>query len=391
MDSISNADKMFSFVLQQQANRSSIASYAVANGASLLQKKDYTGAVAQFKKAIGLDPNSLDAYSKLGSTYLMQNKTKEATDAFKQVIRINPTSADAYKDLGNAYLQAKNLSNAEKQYKISASLDKSSTYPPYTLGHIYVQTNRLSEADQQFRKVVALAPKDAHGYYGLGLVHNKLGKYDDAVRELSKAVSLKKDLASAQYELGVAYNSLGQKDKAKEQIDILQGLDDTLASDLANTLFEPRMIAALPSTKTFNILKGPGTLLSSLDPSLLTPSKSKNFNMVFQFNTEMDMPSVTNPANWTISKAISGSAGTYNNGVNLNSEREAVIPRTPRIITYDPSKMQATLYFTLSQNAAGNATIDPSHLVFKFSGESLTGKRIDETADEIDGYAGLPF
>jgi len=391
MNNLSGAEVLFSALTQQQTQRQTLANYAMMSGASSLQKSNYSEAIVQFKKAAALNPLSQDAYNYLGNTYLKLNRTNEAAETFKNLIRINPTSADAYNSLGNTYLQANKTAEAEKQYKISASIDPSSTYPPYTLGNIYVQSNRLPEAEQQFRKVVSLAPKDAHGYYGLGLVDNRLGKFDDAVRELNKAIALKKDLASAHYELGNAYVGLGRKDKANEQLEILRNLNTDMASDLADTLFEPRIIAGLPSVKTFNTLMGPGTLLSSLDASLLTPNKSKNFTMVFQFNTDMDMTSIINPANWTISKAAGGAAGIYNNGVNIKAETEAIIPRTPGSITYDTTKMQATLNFTLSQNSAGSAKIDPSHLVFKFSGTSLSGKQIDPTADEVDGFSALPF
>ena len=39
------------------------------------------------------------------------------------------------------------------------------------------------------------------------------------------------------------------------------------------------------------------------------------------------------------------------------------------------------------QNAAGNATIDPSHIVFKFSGIDAAGRQMDTSGDEIDGAA----
>jgi len=391
MESVSGVEKLNTALTMQYDMRSKVAAYAVANGVAMLQKLNYTAAVEQFKKAIALDPTSQDAYEKLGNTYLQQNRTKDAILAFKNLVRLNPTSADAYNSLGNAYLQDKNYADAEKQYKISASLDKGSTYAPYTLGNLYVQTDRLSEAETQFKKVISLAPKDAHGYYGIGLVANKMGKFDEAVRELSKATGMKEDFDSAIYELGNAYFGLGDKEKAQEQLDALKGMGSYLASDLSMTLFSPKIIATLPSAKTFSHLKGPGSLLSSLDPLLSTANSSKDFTMVFQFNADMDVESVNNPFNWSISKAGGGGAGLYNNGVNLNPEKEALIPAIPKSVNYDPGSMRATLTFTLMQNSQADATIDPSHIVFKFSGKDVNGNLMDQSADEVDGFAGLPF
>lgn len=393
MDFTTSSNNLFAALSTDQSQlRASIAQYALSNAGTLLQAKKYPEAIAQLKKALGMDPSSTTAYSNLGNTYLQMNNTRDAIIAYKNQIRIDPTSADAYNSLGNAYMQAGNHTEAEKQYKISARMDPSSTYAPYALGNIYVQNNRLAEAQVQFTKVTKIAPKDAHGYYGLAMVDNKLGKYDEAVTQANKALSLKKDFAEANFELGTAYKGLGQKDKAQEQVDILTKLNSTtLAGDLSQTLFTPKIIAALPDVSSFKNLYGPDTLLKSLDAALYLPNTSKDFSMVFQFDAEMDSSSIMNVSNWSISKANGGHAGLYNNGVNLKSDLETSVARTPKRVVYDPSSMQATLTFTISQNAFATGKIDPSHLVFQFSGIDASGNKIDPTADQVDGAAGLPF
>ena len=47
--------------------------------------------------------------------------------------------------------------------------------------------------------------------------------------------------------------------------------------------------------------------------------------------------------------------------------------------------------FQLSQNDTSNTTIDPSHMLFRFTGTDARGKIMDLTADEFDGAAQLPF
>jgi tetratricopeptide (TPR) repeat protein len=407
MDFITSSNNLFAALSTDQTQtRSAIAQYSLANAASMNSQQNYTGAIVQLKRAIGMDPTSQQAFNTLGSTYLQMNNTTAAIAAYKNLIRVktsspaaydslgnlNPTSADAYNSLGNAYLQAGNNSEAEKQYKIAARIDPSSTYAPYALGNIYVQNNRLAEAQVQFTKITKIAPKDAHGYYGLAMVDNKLGKYDAAVTQAKKSLSLQKDFAEANFELGTAYKGLGQNDKAQEQVDILNNLGSTtLAGDLSQTLFTPRIIAALPDVSSFKNMNGPDTLLKSLDAAFYLPNTSKDFSMVFQFNAEMDSSSIMNTSNWSISKASGGQAGLYNNGVNLKSDLETSVARTPKRIVYDPSSMQATLTFTISQNAFATGKIDPSHLVFQFSGTDANGNKIDPTADQVDGAAGLPF
>lgn len=396
MDFTTSSNNLFAALSTDQSQlRASIAQYALSTAGTFLQAGKYPEAIGQLKKALSMDPSSTDAYNNLGNTYLAMHNTKDAVVAYKNLIRLNPTSADAYNSLGNAYMQAGNNAEAEKQYKISAKMDPSSTYAPYALGNIYAQNNRLGEAEVQFTKVTKIAPRDGHGYYGLAMVDNKLGKYDDAVTQANKALSLKKDFEEAHFELGNAYKGLGENDKAQEQVDILTNLNTsnstTLAGDLKQTLFAPRIISSLPDVSTFKNLNGPGTLLKSLDAALFLPNTSKDFSMVFQFDTEMDSASIMNVGNWSIAKASGGEGGLYNNGVNLHSDTETSVARTPKRVVYDPSKMQATLTFTISQNALATGTIDPSHLVFQFSGTDNFGNKIDPTADQVDGFKALSF
>jgi len=97
-----------------------------------------------------------------------------------------------------------------------------------------------------------------------------------------------------------------------------------------------------------------------------------------------------NTSNWEISRAKSAEGGYYNNSMPTNS-LEVSIPKRPFSVTYNPSTGQANITFTLQQNANGDATIDPSHLVFKFSGKDADGRVMDTTGDQIDGYATKPF
>jgi Flp pilus assembly protein TadD len=384
-------DNFFSALNPSQDQQSTVAKYSLVAAAQLMQKKKYPEAITQLKKAIALDPTSQDAYSTLGSLYLQTGNTKGAVDAYKNQIRVNPSSADAYNSLGNAYLQAGNQADAEKAYKTSARMDGSTTYAPYALGNMYLQQGRYAEATTQFAKVVSIAPQDAHGYYGLAAVDNKQGNFSAAVTQANRAINLDKTFAEPHFELGKAYLGLGEKDEARKQQTILDTMNATMASDLNTMLTAPKMVSSLPSSSSFNILKQPDTLLKTLDPSLLFPNSSKDFTLAFQFDSQMDAASVMNVANWSISKASGGQEGLYNNGITLHQATQVSVPSTPKRVIYDPQTMQATVFFTLSQNSAVNAEIDPSHIVFKFSGTDANGKAIDPSADQVDGAAGLPF
>lgn len=391
MDSMSSADKLFAAFNDLQSQRQLTANYAMNGALQALQDGKYDSAASQLKRVLALTPDSTDAYKYLGMAYSGLGKSNEAIAAYKNAVRLEPGSSSAHKDLGNAYLQAKRYTEAEKEFQTTARIDPTSTYAPYTLGHLYLNTGRNQEAEAQFRKVIAIDRRDAHGYYGLGMAYSKMGKYDEAIEQLQIAVKIDKDFALAHSELGKAYAATTQKDKAQVEVDALQTLDPGLADELGGILFSPAFITNIYKENSLSTILGPGTRVAGLDPSLATPSASKDFTMVLQFNAEMDPVSVQNVSNWSISKATGGTGGTYNNGITLSPESEVAVPTTPLMVNYDPIKLQATLTFTISQNATGDGVLDPSHLVFKFSGTDVNGKSMDPQADQFDGFATVPF
>lgn len=395
-----NADAFASVTQNIQSQRSQVAQYAIANAATYMGNGNNDAAIREFKKALAYDPQNATAHTYLGNIYLGQGKIREAINEFKTVVRVDNasvtidtsvTSVTAHTNLGNAYFQAKQYSDAEKEFKTAARLDPTQPLADYTLGLLYTQTDRFSEAEAQFNKVAKVSPRDGNVFYALGALFNKMGRPEDAVKQLEKALTLKKNFPNANFELGTAYAAIGNKDKAEGQLRILQAKNSSLYNSLSSILNKPKMLYMDQSnSKSFNQLLGPGKPLWMLDPSLMTANASKKVTVAIQFNNKMDMASITNPANWEISRANSTEGGYYNSLVRTTS-KEVTIAKRPAFITYDPTTGQANVTFTVQQNETHDATIDPSHLVFKFTGKDAAGRQMDTTGDQIDGYATKPF
>jgi tetratricopeptide (TPR) repeat protein len=374
------------------SQRAQLAQYSILRAASYLQDNRNDEALREFKKALAFDSQNTTAQTYIGKINLAKGNTFEAIKAFKQAVQSQPFSAEARVNLANAYIQDKQYANSEKELKAAAKLDPTNPLPDYTLGLQYANTDRLTEAERQFLKVKKISPKDGNVYYALGMVYNKMGRYEDAVKNLEMSLTMKKNFPSANYELGVAYDGLGRTDDAKNQLKILQNSDLTQARNLESLLEKPGMVYMNTNTSGgFAELLGAGTPLWMLDPVNLTqPDSSKTFSITIAFNTDMDMASVTNTQDWTISRANSTAAGYYNNTMPL-SPQDVALPPNPETVFYNSYTREATLVFRLNQNAPGDAKIDPSHIVFKFNGKDASGKEMDKSADEINGFRSAPF
>ncbi len=395
-----------------QDSRLQIAQYSIAQASTYLTAGKNDQAITAFKKAIAFDPNNTTAYNYLGQLYLSQGKNSDAIKAYQQLVRIQsntatkdtstnaPTLEAATIGLANSYLQDKQYVQSEQQFKAAIKISPKDPLPLYTLGQQYLTQGRLDDALTTLQQAQKLSPNDGNVYYALGSVYNAQGNYNDAVTALQTSIQLKPNFPSANYQLGVAYNSLGYSDGVQQQLAILNGStggDPTLASQLS-AIVSPQIVGinTTSSANTFLENAGPGTPLWAVDTSSLTapklkdPNSSQTVSSVIQFSTDMDVNSITNTSNWSISRGNNAQSGYYNNTMPLSSKDAAVLP-TPVSVTYNSLTKEATVNFQLTQNSNGNATIDPEHLVFTFRGQDSAGQTMDPNADSIDGNSTAAF
>jgi tetratricopeptide (TPR) repeat protein len=386
-----SAYDVFTTLGSQASQMANLANSALSSGLAFYQKKDYTRAAQEIKRSLAYDPTSTQSMNYLAKTYQAQKKNDEAVKIYKNSLALDPTQDTVHLALANIYLEGKKFTDAEKEFKQAIKLNPTDTVAPYTLGQMYQQQGRYPEAETQFKKVIRMAPGDANPLYALGATYNKEKKYADAVTVLEKAVKLKPKMQAAHLELGTAYAALGDTNKAQQEVDKLTALNATQGALLKLTIAKPQFVAAGGGlTDNFASSLPANSQLYALAGNLVTPNTSALFSFTFSFNSEMDAKSVQDTNNWTITKANGGAAGYYNNLLPI-LPTEASIPQNPVSVSYDPKERQATVTFLLSQNANGTATLDPSHMVFKFTGTDSKGRTMDPTADQYDGYAGTPF
>lgn len=395
LDSVAATNPFASATTAVESRRAQVAQYAIYNAAQKMAAGDYEQATKSFKTALAFDSRNTTAHTYLGKIYQSQDRQAEAIAEFKKVVQLDNLSTEARNNLGGAYMRDKQYDLAEVEYKQSASLDPTDPVADYTLGVMYTETERYKEAEAQFKKVQKSSPRDGNVSYSLGVLYNKMGKAEDASKQLKRALELKPDFAAANYELGAAYVSMGEMEKAEDQLDVLISKDLGLANDLLFLMEKPE-ISYIEETNniSFNSQLGGGTPLWMLDPSQLsTAGATVRVAVAIQFSNEMDAASVMNPSNWDISRAHDSKGGYYNNMMPVGSN-EVTIPNRPFSVSYDPSTHQARVYFLLNQSSSidllsgkTGATIDPKHLVFKFSGIDKAGRTMSTTGDQITGYS----
>ncbi|MGD9003111.1 MAG: tetratricopeptide repeat protein, partial [Desulfobacterales bacterium] len=234
-------------------------------------------------------------------------------------------------------------------------------------------------------------PDKPNGNYALGLNFSKQDRLEDAILQFKEAIRIDPKFYDAQAELGYAYADLGEMDEAQRILDNLEHFAPNLADTLSRYMYQvdpPKFMFAYADSG-FNYHMPWKTQLAFLDGYLATPNAEKAFKMVFQFDKEMDRESVENVLNWHIGRSTqSGPGQAYNFGRPV-ADTEVTLPPLPKSVYYDEKNLTATIYFTIRQNEAGDGTIDPNHIEFKFSGKDAYGYKMNPKYDQFMGFSGI--
>lgn len=86
-----------------------------AAGKQAVEKKDWAGAVASFRKVVAAEPNNPDGYNMLGFSLRWMGKMDEAFAAYDRALQLNPKHRGALEYSGIAYLKAGDPAKANEQ------------------------------------------------------------------------------------------------------------------------------------------------------------------------------------------------------------------------------------------------------------------------------------
>ena len=132
-------------------------------GVSYTQLKEYGPAMQAYAAALALDPNLDYVHNNMGYAYMIQGYTDEAIQAFERALALNTTNPRIHNNLGLAYL-AKGY--PEKAFA-QLSLDKGEAWALCRMGDWYYQYDRFAEAMQQYASALDKAPALVEARKGL--------------------------------------------------------------------------------------------------------------------------------------------------------------------------------------------------------------------------------
>jgi Tfp pilus assembly protein PilF len=160
-----------------------------------IRQGNTTAAVAQYRKAIAIDPHLPGVHFELAE--LLRTSTDEA---IKQ--------------------------QAEQEYHAALQQDPQNEKAILRLADIDARKGHTEKSYEEYRKAVELQPSDADAKLGLARTLIEMDQADKALPLLEDAVKLEPTNAAAHYRLATLYRRLGRADDAKREVELYQKFKD---------------------------------------------------------------------------------------------------------------------------------------------------------------------
>ena len=159
-------------------------------GLTLLRLRDPQGAVISIKRAIGLNPNHLDARTLLGYVELeVRGDIPAAINEYRKVIELRPDSADAHSNLAVALKKQGDLDGAVVSVNRALELKPDNVGALTTRGSTFAELGKWTDARRDFAQALKLDPRDDGALYGLSQVLREAREYGGAQSALSDLIS----------------------------------------------------------------------------------------------------------------------------------------------------------------------------------------------------------
>ncbi|HNQ12245.1 MAG TPA: tetratricopeptide repeat protein [Bacteroidia bacterium] len=164
--------------------------FFVSSGLANAMLKKYDAAIADYNKALELNPKSSEAYNNYGIALTDINKLQEALDVLNKALELKPDFEAALYNLGNVYAKAGDFNTAISYYDKAIALDPNYSEAYNNKGNSYASMNQFDQAVLCFEKVTQLNPNDPKALYNLGVTYHLLGNEQKAQEYINRSRSM---------------------------------------------------------------------------------------------------------------------------------------------------------------------------------------------------------
>ena len=178
---------------QHQAQDNGVAETAetwVAEGIRKGEQGDFDGAVADFGRAIELDPGYALAYLNRGNARSFQGNSEAAIIDFDRAVALDPGNAEAYYNRATARSSLGNHEGAIADYDRTIEIDPNHVSAYINRGTMNGIIGDYAGAIADFDRAIALDPGNAQAYSNRGTARSHLDDHEGAMADFNRAIEL---------------------------------------------------------------------------------------------------------------------------------------------------------------------------------------------------------
>jgi Flp pilus assembly protein TadD len=180
---------------------------ALLDGKKLLDRGDFSDAIAKLQTAATLMPTNSLAWDYLGIAWHQSGEITNAVRAYQQALTLDPDLTEAHYNLGCLWLEQNRPDLAKAELTAFTLRDGNSADGWLKLGEAQLHLRELTLAEKSFNESLRLSPKNPEAFNGLGLVQLQRNRASDAVRFFNGALKLQPDYAPALLNLAIVYEN----------------------------------------------------------------------------------------------------------------------------------------------------------------------------------------
>lgn len=183
-------------------------------GAALGKSGRYDDAIADFNRALQINPRFAQAYANRGLVYRLKGDDANALEDYNRALRVNPQYANAHIRRGNVYRRQNQLALALEDYNRAIQIDRTDPEAFHNRGLVYQAQKLHNFALEDFTTAIGLSPQAAPPYNARGESYLVTGDAQSALEDFNAAVSRDRGNAQAWYNQGVALQRLKRNKEA---------------------------------------------------------------------------------------------------------------------------------------------------------------------------------
>jgi tetratricopeptide (TPR) repeat protein len=154
-------------------------------------------AIAEFKKALDLAPDSVREKLNYGLALMHGNRVPDGVALLEQVQKLDPSLPHTWFNLGIYYKKAGQLDKAQVEFEHMVKLTPNEPIAHYQLGTLLRFANRNAEAIQECEKAAVLNPLLAGPHFQLYSLYRQANRPEDAAKNLAQFQAIKKQMEGA--------------------------------------------------------------------------------------------------------------------------------------------------------------------------------------------------